>query len=133
MDKELKTIELIAGVKGKGLWKSPFQEGAKILQNLLNELNEVWETDIHLTCQEDDAYLMSHGGGVARNGREIILAKISLMTFLHEYYHCLVMQKGLPNTEEAAQRWSHMIFKRSLPNIYDKSARAGRFFHVVAE
>ncbi len=134
-EKERQTIASIKNhIACKGYWRMSNAEKEVVLQSLLMELNTIWDKHVFLYCDFENTqmYLATGGGTFSAQYEAITLYKGSLMTLLHEFAHSIF--RGIEEGgEEVARRWSHRMFKGSMPRTYLNAVENNSFLHTFTE
>jgi hypothetical protein len=107
-----------------GFWRKNNEEKLQVMQNVLTELNRVYNKNVQLVYEDNEFFRLVTGGGRYNiNSDTIYLYRLSLMTFLHEFAHALGYDQN------GAILWSHKVFKEAMPVLYRKSLQRGLFIH----
>jgi hypothetical protein len=123
-----KTVELVRKhINPKQFWKSDLETQINILKKLFQDLCSLYEIeDASIEIKIDPFFYRMTGGGCVFPPKRVVLYKVSLMTFLHEFAHLL-----FGHDEEKTNLWSHKVFYLAFPELYVKNAKESKFFHVV--
>jgi len=111
-----------------GLFKKDklLEERKKILWNLHNDLCVVYKIEV-INIEYIDGFWGI--GQYDRNNNKIILNKISLVTYLHEFCHYMRIIKKEKNTEEIARGWSISLFYLATPKLCKVAIEKGLIIH----
>jgi len=122
----MKTVKIIKKhIDPNVFWKMDQSEQVKVLKCLLFDLCQLYRLpNVKLEFINDAyAYKVTGGGIYIPDKNKIMLFKISLMTFLHEFAHIFFKD------ERRAQLWSHKAFYYSFPKLYLRNVKEKKFFH----
>lgn len=61
---------------------------------------------------------------------QIVLDKVSLVSYLHEFAHHILHARGLPQNESYPRAFSLGLFFRAAPRMFESARQAGRMLYI---
>ena len=71
-----------------------------------------------------------HGPHYMPGRNQIVLDKISIVSYLHEFGHHILNARGLPQNETYPRAFSLGLFYRAAPRMFETARQAGRLLYT---
>jgi hypothetical protein len=118
-----------------GLFKkdTPIESKREAIETLHKELCEFY--NLTYKAIKWDLYrgefmrYVNGGGRYNPITKEITLFRLSLVTYLHEFYHFMAREKGLINSEPKARGWSISLYFKATPKLCEAAMNKGLIIH----
>lgn len=126
--------EAVAEVKcaiKSGLFKKDKQIGERfeILKSLHTKLCGIFSIEVIPLLLDAECIGV---GAYNPYEHEIVVNKVSLVTYLHEFYHYLAHATALENTEDNARGWSISLYYLATPILCEKAILSGKILHQTS-
>lgn len=120
------TISKVKGLIKEGFYKKDELEQTKMIRKLCNELSSLYK------IEEPDMIFASKNYSPCYDmlNNRIFLTNLSIISFLHEFKHCIQDNNKQINTEKIARGWSLSVFKQAVPKMFKKSVSEGKVMFV---
>jgi hypothetical protein len=112
-------LRAVKGLRRSKAWRGSYQERAAKFLACFTALREAYGLDnLSLVFSSENQHSEGYGYYVPSE-QKIVLGKLSVVTFLHEFAH------ALGKDERQACIWSINLFKRCFPNSFDRCDALG--------
>jgi len=115
------TLELMHYVKHElKIFRGSIEERKQKFLWLLEQLNRIYNKKTKLEFKDVERNDTSvYSFYLPKEDKIVLVGKLSLITFLHEYAH------ALGKDEYGACKWSINLFKRTFPRLFEKLNQVG--------
>ena len=119
-------IEIVKTALRTKLWQGTAPERLEKLRALNSQLSAHYEVSV---CSVE--VRQTNIGPHYRPGKDqIVLDKVSLVSFLHEFGHHILHSRSLPQNETYPRSYSLGLFYRAAPRMFVAARQSGRLLYT---
>ena len=128
---EPNVVQLVKATIKRGLFKKAksIEERKEILKNLHEQLCLAYQLPIINIIYNENLERELIFGQYNTIDNEITLKNISLVTYLHEFYHYRQHSRNEENTEDGARGWSISLYYLATPILCRSAIQSGKIVH----